>query len=85
MELNFDYKIESTDSLNITLLKRSYDKENQPTDNFRPVGYYSNFKDALKAFTKKEILGTGLIQFNIICKKIDELNAKIDEIKGDNE
>lgn len=80
MKLNEEYKIECTDSLNITLMKRTKDKDGVLTDNYRPVGYYTKFKEALKAFAQKEILGTGLDEYSTICAKIDELNAKIDRL-----
>lgn len=80
MKLNEEYKIESTDSLNITLMKRTKDKDGNWTDNYRPVGHFTKFKEALKHFVQKEILGTGLNEYSIICAKIDELNAKIDKL-----
>ena len=53
----------------------------------RPVGYYSTFKNALKALVDAEIKGTGLKGFKIVVNKIDELHKLIESMspiqKGD--
>ena len=71
LQINKDYGIES-DNLNITLCRREVSRESG-LERWRGIGYYSTFKNALKALVDMEIKGTGLGNFETVVRKIDEL------------
>ena len=82
MKLNENYRVVATDNLNITLQRRSKRSEEKGGGftEWVNVGYYSDFKTALKSFIKKEILGEGLEDYKSICIKIDDLYKLIDNL-----
>ena len=84
LEINKNYAIGS-DELNVTLYKREVSKQGKKYN--RPIGYYSTFRNALKALVDAEIKGTGLKGFEIVINKIDELHKLIESMspikKGD--
>lgn len=83
MLINDNWKIES-DGLNITLFQSHLitgekGRKSNKIGEFRwqPVAYLSDFRDALDSLVKRDIKGTGLIDYKTVVKKIDELYALI--------
>lgn len=75
------YKIES-DALNV-ILKQKYIPEKGDQKGqiiWRPVGFYSNTKQALKGLVEREINGTGFKDFRTVVMKIEELKRFIESI-----
>lgn len=69
MEINKNIKIEAVDSRNICILKKTKNGEKEV---WQRLGYYSEPKGALKGLVKKEIIGTGLKDFETVCRKVAE-------------
>ena len=84
MKINDKYEIKSTDERNVVLIENKInDKKN--SGNYgkiydKTVGYYSNTSEALKGLIKKEINGTGLIDYETIVNKINELYEYVDKV-----
>ena len=81
MEINNRYRIES-DSLNITLLERSKNKDGGESDNYTAEGHFFSVGEALKYLVTNEIKGTGMKDFKIIAAKIEELEELIDKLSA---
>lgn len=81
MFINENWRIETCDDKNITLIKLGVAERgnNIGEQTERVVGYYSSISDALKAMCKKEIFGTGLKDLETINSKIEELYDLIDK------
>lgn len=79
MRINDKYEIVS-DDLNIILRKRNK-KEDGSYSNFTNILYFTDFKAALQAMAKREILGTGFDDFTIVCEKVDELMELIKNLE----
>lgn len=75
MQINKDVKVEAIDDRNICILKRIATNDEQK---WKRLGYYSTPQSALRALINKEIIGTGLKDFETVCNKIDELKKLID-------
>lgn len=73
------YKIES-DTLNVTLYKREIKRDGSGY-NWRGVAFFSTPQNALQFLVNEKITGTGMLDFETVCKKIDELNRLINELK----
>jgi hypothetical protein len=86
LEINKNYAI-GIDELNVTLYKREVSKQGKKYN--RPAGYYSTFRNALKALVDAEIKGIGLNNFKTVVYKIDELHKLIELMspiqKGDSQ
>lgn len=85
LQINKNYAIGSGE-LNVTLYKREVSKQGKKYD--RPIGYYSTYRNALKALVGLEVRGTGLKSFETVVNKIDELYRLIEStvptgVKGD--
>ena len=75
MKLNDNYRIIS-DDMNV-ILQKSYTKKDGVTEEWKSVKWYGNLKEALLGFTKLQILGTGMEDFNTIVAKMEELEETI--------
>ncbi len=80
MLINEKYKIES-DTLNVTLFKREKKRDGSGY-NWRGIAFFSTPKNALKFLVNEKITGTGMPDFETVCKKIDELNKLINDLEG---
>lgn len=79
MIINNEYKIES-DELNVTLLRRTKDKNGEFTENYTPIAYYPSLGKALIGLVDREIMGSGLEDFEKTKILIDELHIYIEEL-----
>lgn len=77
MRVNEKYKMESTDLLNVTIFETYVGKEgkNKGEKLWKPISYHPNLESAFKYLVDREILSTGLKNFEDIEKKILELKA----------
>ena len=80
MKLNEKYLIKS-DKLNVTVCEVTVAKEGkkagEPIE--KAVGYFTTVEQAYKFIVDREIKGTGMNDFEIIMKKINELHEYIKE------
>lgn len=79
MFITNDYRIISEDDRNIILQRKSKPKDATKEGAWRNDSYYNDFKQALKALVKREILSEGLSDYERICAKIDLLYMYIDQ------
>jgi hypothetical protein len=79
MIINENYKIES-DTLNITLYYRQ--KTKSGAEKWRELAYFSTPHNALNWLVNREVKGTGMKELETVCRKIDELTALINSLKG---
>jgi len=77
MEINEDIKIEAVDSRNICILKRT---KTEGEETWKRLGYYSTPQGALKGLINREIIGTGLKDFETVCSKIEKIYKYIDSL-----
>ena len=81
MLIDDKYKVES-DSLNVTLYYKQKPRKASQPERWRPLAYFSNPHNALHYLVEKEIMGTGMTDFKLVCEKIDELESLINALKG---
>ena len=79
MDIGKKYRIES-DSLNVTLLKRSVSKKTK-AESWVAIGYFSRFGNALKSLVDLNIRETQLKDFQAVCQRQDELYKLIDGLE----
>ena len=79
MIINGQYRIE-TDAYNFILLEH-FEREKRETgekyETWSNVGYWSSVAGALRGMVDREILGTGLKDFQTVSKRITELHDLI--------
>lgn len=73
------YKIES-DSLNVTLFQKGTSKNNGKVY-WRPIAYFSSFKNALDHLVDLEVMKTGLKDYRAVVEKQKELYQLIRSLK----
>ena len=80
MKLNERYLIES-DKLNVTVYEITVAKEGKKAGEpiKKAVGYLTTVDQAYKFIVDREIKGTGMIDFETIMSKINEINEYIKE------
>ncbi len=71
-----NYKVEA-DSLNVILLKRLIAKKTHK-EYWSPIGYFSRFGNALKSLVDLEVRETELKDFQVVCRKQEELRKLIE-------
>ena len=81
MQINEDYKIES-DSLNVTLYRKSKPRQGAKVQGWRPEAYFSNPHNLLQYLVKNEIMGDGMKDMESIVQKINELFQLINNLSG---
>lgn len=75
-----NWKIES-DSLNVILMKKVKRKKkgtDETYDDWKNIGYYSNFENAFKAMVDQRIRDTDLTDIKSINKAILDMKKEID-------
>lgn len=77
MEISKDIKIEAVDSRNICILKRT---NTEGEETWKRLGYYSTPQGALRGLVNKEVIGTGLKDFEAVCSKIEEIYKYINSL-----
>lgn len=77
MQINENIKIEAIDNRNICIFKK---QSVEGEEKWKRLGYYSTPQGALKGLVNKEIIGTGLKDFESVCSKINELYKYIDSL-----
>jgi len=77
LKINEDIKIEAVDSRNICILKRA---NTEGEETWKRLGYYSTPQGALKGLVNREVIGTGLKDFETVCSKIEEIYKYIDSL-----
>ncbi|MFC0906342.1 hypothetical protein ACFHWD_16825 [Clostridium sp. MT-14] len=77
MQINKDIKVEAIDNRNICIFKKQCI---EGEEKWKRLGYYSTPQGALKGLVNREIIGTGLKDFESVCNKIDELYKYIDSL-----
>jgi len=82
MLIGKNWKIEA-DELNVILYKRQGQKLGEKAKyQWKAIGFYSTVANALKDLVNYEIRATGLKDLQTVVNKIDELNKRIDGLKG---
>ena len=79
MKLNDNYRIIS-DDMNV-ILQKSYTKKDGVTEEWKSVKWYGSVKEALKGFTKLEVLSTGLDDLITVVAKLDEIETIINNLE----
>ena len=74
MQLGDKYKIDS-DSMNVTLYEKGASKSGNVY--WRPIAYFSSFKNALIYIADLEVMKTGLKDFQEVVKKQDEIYSLV--------
>ena len=80
MLIGKNWRVES-DSLNVTILKRSVARKGKHIgeETWTPEGFYSNPQSALKALVDYGVSETGLTDLKAVIKKQEELYKLIKE------
>ena len=77
MQINENVKVEAIDARNICIFKK---QSVEGEEKWKRLGYYSTPQGALKGLVNKEIVGTGMKDFETLCNKIDELYEYINSL-----
>ena len=80
--INENYRLE-TDPLNVTLLEKyECKKEGKKTGevNYKVIGYYSNFKQALQGCLRRNIMISDLEGLQLISNRIETAYEEIIEV-----
>lgn len=77
MQINENIKVEAIDGRNICIFKK---QSVEGEEKWKRLGYYSTPQGALKGLVNREIIGTGLKDFESVCNRIDELYKHIDSL-----
>lgn len=80
IQVGKDYRI-SWDGLNITLLYHCKPRKAGQDGAWRPIGYYSTFKDALEGLVDTAVKSPDLKNIAEVAKKQDELYRLIQNLK----
>lgn len=79
MLIGAKYKIESPDSMNVTLYRKEIVKKGGIR--WRAIAYFATPANALKYLVDQEVKETGLKELRVVVEKIDELYRLVDSLQ----